>query len=360
ERFNTEVRLKVEALLKQELEADRVDSSVRLDESPLAQVHLIVRPRPGAQVQVDEERLERMLADVVRNWLDDLRDELVMVHGEADGMELFEKFGRPLGTAYIQDATPAVAAADVSHLASLGEGVDLRPRLYRAPANGEGAGKLRLKLFTADRDLPLSDVLPMMENMGLRVIAEHLNRITADGRALFIQDFEVEATGEIDLDSLAPVFEDAFVRLWRGEAENDGFNKLILGAGLDWRQVSMLRAYCKYLLQIEAPFSQAYMEQTLIRYPLLARLLVELFEARFAPEGRDTETARLRAQFNLLAGGDTVAMAALKPVADGRRLARDGRQEKVREALRALLDGVASVDEDRILRSFMCVIDAPL
>src|SRR5690606_310394 len=127
---------------------------------------------------------------------------------------------------------------------------------------------------------------------------------SADGRTLFIQDFEVEAGAEIDLDSMAPEFEDAFVRLWRGEAENDGFNKLILAASLDWRQVSMLRAYCKYLLQIESPFSQAYMEQTLLRYPLVARLLVELFEARFAPKGRDTDAARLRAQFELLAGGD--------------------------------------------------------
>ena len=360
ERFNTEVRLKLEAMLKQELEADRVDSSVRLDESPLAQVHLIVRPRPGAQVQADEARLEKMLADVVRNWLDDLRDELVMVHGEADGMALYEEFGRPLGTAYIQDATPAVAAADVSHLAALRSADDLRPRLYRAPADGQGAGKLRLKLFTADHDLPLSDVLPMMENMGLRVIAEHLNRITADGRALFIQDFEVEAAGEIDLDSLAPVFEEAFVRLWRGDAENDGFNRLILGASLDWRQVSMLRAYCKYLLQIDSPFSQAYMEETLNRYPLLARLLVELFEARFAPEGRDTDVARLRAQFELLAGGDAAAASALKPVADGRRLASQGRQDRVHEALKVLLDRVASLDEDRILRSFIGVIDATL
>ena len=360
ERFNTEVRLKLETMLKKELASDRVDSSVRLDESPLAQVHLIVRPRPGAQVEVDEQRLEKMLADVVRNWLDDLRDELVMVHGEAEGMALFEQFGRPLGTAYIQDATPAVAAADVSHLASLREGVDLRPRLYRAPAEGTGGGKLRLKLFTGDRDLPLSDVLPMMENMGLRVIAEHLNRITADGRSLFIQDFEVEAAGEIDLDATAPEFEEAFVRLWRGEAENDGFNRLVVAASLDWRQVSMLRAYCKYLLQIDSPFSQAYMEQTLVRYPLLARLLVELFEARFAPKGRETPLARLRAQFELLAGADAAAAAALKPVADARRLSRDGRQEKVHEALRALLDRVASLDEDRILRSFMGVIDATL
>src|SRR5699024_8539709 len=140
---------------------------------------------------------------------------------------------------------------------------EVRPRLYRGPDGSEDAGKLRFKLFTMDRDLPLSDVLPMMENMGLRVIAEHLHRVHADERDLYIQDFQVEADGDVELESLAPVCEEAFARLWRGEAENDGFNRLILGAGLDWRQVSMLRAYCKYLLQIESPFSQSYMEETL-------------------------------------------------------------------------------------------------
>ena len=360
DRFNTEMRLKVEAMLKRELEADRVDSSVRLDESPLAQVHLIARPRSGASVKADPERLERMLADIVRNWQDDLRDELVANHGEGEGLALASRFGRALSTAYIEDASAAVAAADVAQLAALRTAEEVRPRLYRGPDGSEDAGKLRFKLFTMDRDLPLSDVLPMMENMGLRVIAEHLHRVHAEERDLYIQDFQVEADGDVDLEGLASVFEEAFARLWHGEAENDGFNRLILGAGLDWRQVSMLRAYCKYLLQIESPFSQAYMEETLNRYPLLARLLVELFEARFAPKGRETATARLRAQFDLLAGSDAAAAAALKPVADARRLARSSRQEAVHEALKTLLDRVASLDEDRILRSFTGAIDATL
>lgn len=360
DRFNTGMRLKVEAMLKHELGADRIDSTVRLDESPLAQVHLIARPRPGVTVQVDPKRLESNLEDIVRNWQDDLRDHLVANHGEGEGLELAKRFGRSLSNAYIERATPAVAATDVAQLALLEAADDLRPWLYRAPEDSGDAGTLRFKLFTRERDLPLSDVLPMMENMGLRVIAEHLHRIEVGKRTLFIQDFAVEAGGELDFASVGPVFEEAFVHAWRGEAENDGFNRLILGAGLDWRQVTMLRAYCKYLLQIEAPFSQAYMEETLNRYPVLARLLVELFEARFAPKGRAADTARLRAQFKTLAQGDEAVEAVLTPVVDARRRARNPRQEVVREALRALLDHVASLDEDRILRSFMGAIDATL
>ncbi len=124
----------------------------------------------------------------------------------------------------------------------------------------------------------------MMENMGLRVISEHPYRIELDGQVSYIQDFEVESTNiNLDVATLDQNFEDAFAQVWRGNAENDGFNRLILAAGMSWRQVAMLRAYSKYLQQVGVPFSQAYVEQTLARYPLLARLLVELFEARFDP-----------------------------------------------------------------------------
>src|SRR5699024_631747 len=114
-------------------------------------------------------------------------------HGEGEGLAMASRFGRALSTAYIEDASPAVAAADVAQLAALRTAEEVRPRLYRSPDGSEDAGKLRFKLFTMDRDLPLSDVLPMMENMGLRVIAEHLHRVHADERDLYIQDFQVEA-----------------------------------------------------------------------------------------------------------------------------------------------------------------------
>ena len=169
-------------------------------------------------------------------------------------------------------------------LSSLKGPADLRINLYRARRNG---GSLRLKFYRLGHDIPLSDALPMMENMGLRVITEHPFRIELGGESdqvAWIQDFEVEAARpDLDVDSLDASFEEAFAQLWRGRAENDGFNRLILGAGLTWRQVAMLRSYGKYLQQVGVPFSQSYVEETFNRYPLLARLMVELFEARFDP-----------------------------------------------------------------------------
>ena len=366
DRFNTDVRLRIEAMLKRVLHGEHVDSSVMLGESPLAQLHLIVRPKTGSDaIQVDNAAIEAELAEIVRNWQDDLREQLVSRNGEERGLALAGSYGRALPTGYIESVSAAVAATDVEHLAALTGPDDLRLSLYRAHS---GEGGLRFKFYRQNDDIPLSDALPMMENMGLRVLSEHPYRIYAGDTLAYIQDFEVEAVAaERDIDSVDENFEEAFAQIWRGNAENDGFNRLILAAGLSWRQVAMLRAYCKYLLQVGVPFSQTYVEETFSRYPLLARLVVELFEARFDPstgiEGKAEVKAgmeRLTRQLESLANGDGALLAALRPVIESRAGKRDVQIAVTRSTLKGLLDRVASLDEDRILRSFIGVIDATL
>lgn len=366
DRFNTDVRLRIEAMLKRELHGEHVDSSVSLGgESPLAQVHLIVRPQSGEAIETDSARIENELSKIVRNWQDDLREKLVARHGEQRGLNLTNTFGRALPAGYIEDVSADVAADDVEHLAALTGPDDLRLSLYRSHG---GEGGLRFKFYRQNDDIPLSDALPMMENMGLRVISEHPYRLNADGRTLFVQDFEVETSiANLDVSSLDANFEEAFAQIWRGNAENDGFNRLILTANLSWRQVSMLRGYCKYLLQVGVPFSQSYVEETLNRYPLLARLLVELFEAKFDPVTGNESKAEIkagmeqfRAQLHALAHGDDATLATLQPAIDARAGKREAQVEATRTALKGLFDRVASLDEDRILRSFIGVIDATL
>src|SRR5690606_34197865 len=364
DRYNTDLRMRVEALLKRALHADHVDTNMQVGESPLAQLHMIVRPRAGEKFELDQAALEAELADIVRNWHDDLRAALVAVHGEHEGLALASRYGRPLPSPYQQEAGTDIAVDDVRHLSSLAGPDDLALSLHRYH---EGVGGLRLKFYRQHNDLPLSDALPMMENMGLRVITEHPYLLQIDGTPTYLQDFEVESVREFDIDAVGHAFEDAFLQVWRGNAENDGFNRLVLGAGLTWRQVAMLRGYCKFLLQVGVPFSQSYVEETFSRYPLLARLLVELFEARFEP-GREKETkaaateaaTRLENQFKQLGGSDVDALKTLRAVVNARGKPRDVQYDAARDTLKALLDRVASLDEDRILRSFMGVIDATL
>ncbi|MCM2335893.1 MAG: NAD-glutamate dehydrogenase [Pseudomonas sp.] len=368
ERFNTDMRLRIEAMLKRVLHSDQVDSSVMLGESPLAQLHLIVRPKSGETVEVDSAAIDAELATIVRNWGDDLRERLVARNGEQRGLALATGIGRALPAGYIENVSADVAATDVEYLDALTGPDDLRLSLYR-----DRDGLLHFKFYRLNDDIPLSDALPMMENMGLRVISEHPYRIqlpAAGGghQVAYIQDFEVEAAKrDLDIDRLDENFEDAFAHIWRGQAENDGFNRLILGANLSWRQVAVLRAYCKYLLQIGVPFSQSYVEQTFACYPLLARLMVELFEARFDPStGKESKaevkagTERFRAQLVALAGGDAAALAAVEPVLEARAGKREAQFDATRAAIKSLLDRVSSLDEDRILRSFMGVIEATL
>lgn len=161
-------------------------------------------------------------------------------------------------------------------------------------------------------------------------------------------------------------FVEAFVRIWDGNAENDGFNGLVLAAGLDWRQVALLRGYCKYLLQTGAPFSQSYVEATFAQYPLLARVLVELFDARFNPTIDDApkrcmdNQPQRRVQLTALADGDTAVLKVLEPMLEASFSDRHVYRDTVHAVLLKLMDRVANVDEDRILRSFVGVIDATL
>ena len=363
DRFNTEIRQRIEALLMRELKGERLDTTIQIGESPLAQLHLIIRPRSGEKVQVEHGALEAELTRIVRNWHDELREKLLAQHGEEQGLRLLQRFGRALPAGYVESVTPELAASDLLQAASLsGDDKDLRLSLYRS-----GEGELRFKLFRLGREIALSDALPMLENLGLRINTEHPYEIeTEDGRVV-IQDFEVvPLAGQVNVEAVRSRFEDAFAAVWRGDAENDGFNRLVMAAGLSWRQVAMLRGYCKYQLQTGVTFSQAYMEETLARYPLIARLLVELFEARFEP-GRDVKADPKTCEALRVSLTEVVPVAEreklatiLEEMGADRALDREAQIDACLDALAITLEKVSSLDEDRILRGFMTAINATL
>ncbi len=374
DRFNTDNRNRIAALLTDALHGDRVDMTFHVGESSLAQMHLLVRCKPGADIDIDVEELEAQIARVVRNWRDELRDELVAANGDEEGMRLAARYVATLPASYVEAVTPAGAVADLRQIECLRGPFDLEQRLYRDPNN---AAALRFKLLRNGDAIHLSDALPMMENMGLRVVAEHPYEINLGGgregsEIVNIQDFEVQTAAEVDIAAVGAAFEEAFEHIWAGTAESDGFNRLLLTARLSWRQIAMLRGYCKYLLQTGVPFSQTYMETTLNRYPLIARLLVELFESRFDPthsagadgKGSIDEAARekLRAELDAITP-ETVKHAAgtlIEEVAYARGLDRDAQIDACMDALAIMLEEVSSLDEDRILRSYMGVIGATL
>ena len=368
ERFNTSVRERIENMLRDALHGEQIDSSVLMGEAALARLHIVVRPKIGDHVSYDAAALEQSVAAIVRNWHDDLRDALVKLMGDHDGVVLANRYGKALPAGYVEDVLPAAAAEDVRQLALLKGDDAVRMSFYHPEQRPE---ELRFKVYRSGADIALSEVLPQLENLGLRVLTEHVYDVKTGGTPLFIQDFEVQPVGNLtfSVEQVGSLFEDAFEQIWRVNAENDGFNRLVLGAKLSWRQVAMLRGYCKYLLQTGVAFSQNYMEDAFNRYPAIAGLLVELFLAKFDPRREELGAVELKNARAALAG----EMQALIPesvrqahpaLIDGLVAALEQpRAEQIKaieEAIGVLLENVSSLDDDRILRSFVALIRGTL
>jgi glutamate dehydrogenase len=244
--------------------------------------------------------------------------------------------------------------------------------LYR-PRKSRG-GIIRLKIFRKDTPIPLSNVLPMLENLGLHIVNERPYELRTPGeQRLWIQDFDmIPAVGrKLDLDIIRDLFKEAFEKTLRGEADSDGFNYLVIASQMNWRQVKVLRAYCKYLLQTGVPFSMNYMAETLARHPAIARLLVELFEALFDPSMDDESdfrkelaSKRLGRRFKVLLkdelAADRVLLDFISELVAARGKNRELLITAIKRVFRRALESVSSLDEDRILFAFYQVIKATL
>ncbi len=328
DRFNTETRELIAELLRDGFGGTQVDWALYLSESLLVRVHYIVHLPPDAPTGYDVSELEARIVHATRAWTDDLRDALVEEHGEELAAQLYKRYASAFPAGYRADWVARSAVADIARLDELvaGEGSGPIISLYR-PLE-VAADVVRCKLFSA-AGVSLSDVLPTFENMGARVIDEHPYEITPTGSGpLWIYDFGLRGAAQ-DVEAVRDAFQDTFLGVWRGELENDGFNALVIRAGLTGREITILRGIAKYLRQAGIAFSDRYMEQTLLAHPEIAALLVRMFVARLDP--RDRESG-----------------------------AREALAQGVEEALEHAIDEVASLDQDRILRSFLAVVRAIL
>lgn len=280
--FNSELRRAFQDVLSEAFHSKQITFSTFFSESILARIHFMVRLNPDEQEEFDLKAIEQKLAEVGRSWIDDLEHLFSEGFGEERGNQLFKHYKEAFQTAYIANYTPRTALFDIKHVEKLSDKNPLGMNFYR-PLD-EFSDNYRLKIYRHDHTIPLSDVLPILENFGLRAISERPYLLTsADGRETWINDFSLQYNhpSEFDLDDRKELFQQAFTRIWFGTAENDGFNKLILAAGLDWSQVMVLRAYAKYFKQIGFTFSQDYIESALNNNASIARKLVCLFEVRF-------------------------------------------------------------------------------
>lgn len=328
ERFSRELRDKVTEELKRLCNGISVERTVDFLREGLARIHCIIRIPQGTRLGMTEGQVEERLLTVTRSWSDQLR---AILHEEGEeGAALSMRYADAFPVGYQEQITPMEAAADIHYLAQLSEQQPVLPSLC-VSEEGSLACPTCLRLFSQGKPLALSEILPLLENFGLRVISQEPSRITLrEGKYQWVQSFTISVKGDC---ALGPVqqkrfFEEAFLACWQGQTENDGLHRLVLLAGLNARQIVCLRTLTRYLVQTELPFSQGYMEQLLADHASIARLLVQLFENRFEPGAKDTQRQQ-----------------------EGMALA---------QALDHELDQVASLDGDRVLRAFLSVVRAGL
>ena len=328
DRYNTDVRLAVQKVLIEATGGESIEYTARVGESLLARLHVVIG-MPGGQSlpDLDLSALQDEIAAAIRDWADEFDAALVEAVGEERAASLARRYRGAFSDGYREDFSPRVGVTDVVALEALDDSDDLSVTLYHPPSLAPDAR--RFKIYRTGPELALTQVLPILTGLGVDVDDEWPYDIErADGTTASIYDFglRVPAASMLSTPADRSRFEQTFVAVWEAAAENDGFNSLVVLAGMTWRECAVLRAYAKYLRQIGSAFSQPYIEQTLREHPHLAADLVRLFEAMLAPHVRDRDAA---------------VTAAMQRLEDG-------------------LDRVAGLDQDRILRSILQLVQATL
>jgi len=328
DRYNTETRQKIESILVDIFKAKNVEFSVQLSESILARLHFIIHSAKGCCVEYDAAEIEEQIIEALADWNDELQEELHNYHGEAKGYQLFNNYYEGFSAAYREDISSRTALLDIEKVEYLIANNSEAESLLYSPLTASAKKTLRFKLFSKGQ-ATLSKSLPMLENMGVKVCDERPYEIIKKGCSdvFWMHDFSLMLDVEINLlnlKNLQPCFEETFEQCWFGKIENDGFNQLVLRAGISWQEVNVFRAYFFYLRQIGMAFSQLYVETVLANNPDVVRLLTHYFIQRFDPSLKQQENS----------------------------------SRELYKTLEQAIDQVKSLDEDKILRRYLNLIQA--
>lgn len=329
ERYNTQLRKDTQDLLQKSFNSDKtVEFTTYFSESVYARTHYIARVEDN-NAEFNVKDIEKNIIELTKSWNDRLAATIRTNHGEAAGKALEKKYHNAFSRSYTEENLPSAALVDIEKLELLSEEHTLDMLFYRPQEEGLDSQTVKLKLFHRHEPIHLSAVLPMLENFGLRVIDESPYRITCSGGNInWVMDFSMlhSNSEQMDMEQAQTLFQDAFAKVWHNLLEDDPFNRLVLGAGLTGRSVTILRAYAKYMRQTGSSFSISYMANTLANYPHIAKLLIALFGQRFDP--------------------------AIK---------RNNKKETALvDDINGHLDQVSNLDDDRIIRRYMDMILATL
>jgi glutamate dehydrogenase len=329
ERYNTQLRKETQRLLKRSFNAKGdVEFNTYFSESVYARTHYIARV-DNNNLEFDVNEIEKNLIELTKTWQDKLNSKIVSVYGDEQGKEIAQKYDNAFSRSYAEQNLPSVALVDIQRLELLSAEKALDILFYRPQEEITESNIVKLKLYHKNETIHLSDVLPILENFGLRVVDESPYRVTNEkGGISWIMDFTMiyKTSGNFDMEKSQELFHNAFTATWDGDLEDDGFNRLILGAGITGRRVTVVRAYAKYMRQIGSSFSIDYIANTMASYPDIAKLLIDLFHQKFSPNIRRNKS----------------------------------KVESIQTNVMNKLDSVSNLDDDRIIRRYLDLLNATL
>lgn len=316
----------VQTLLSNTFDALDISSMTRVSEAALARVHIVAKVNPRKRLSYDEDALEKRVIELTKSWQDGFYEQALIRFGDEEGRHYFKKYMDAFAVGYKDTFSATVAVEDIEQIEKLSQEQKLRIVFYR-PA-GASNQIIGFKLYNLHHPLSLSDIVPMLENMGLRVEEEQPYRITRQDHTVWINDYSMKYAKEpkFEMDRVKLIFQEAFLKIWEGEVENDALNRLVLEAELTWREISVLRGYMKYFRQIGFTFSEQYIATTLLKNHAITKLLVQYFTVKFVPNAQAVEH-----KLQELAGAIEIA-----------------------------LEKVTILDEDRIIRRYLNLIQATL
>lgn len=328
--YSTVLRNQVQLVLEKTFNGLDTEFITHFSESVLARTYFVIRVDPDQPLEWDERSLQNQVEDTSRAWDEELHSALVEGCGEEQGNRYASLYRGAFSSAYKEHFPASSAVYDIQRLAELDNGKSLAMSFYRLLE--ESGGQLRFKLLAKGNSLVLSDIIPILENLGMRVLGEHPYEVSrSDGQSFWLHDFTLiyNNAETVDLQDVKQIFQEAFAAIWDGHAESDEFNRLVIGGKLSWHEVALLRAYTRYNRQLRFDFSQPYIADTLARHLQVTKLLVALFRARFEPARQTSDKV------------DALAKRLETSVADA-------------------LEQVDNLNDDRILRRLLDLIKATL
>ena len=295
-------------------------------EGPLVRVHFIIGRSEGETPNPPRSLLEDEVAAIVRTWSDRLESVVALVYDTEPAQTVLARYRGSFSAGYQEAYSAETAVGDIRVIENLTSEKPVGIDFYRR--TGEPGTSANLKVWSAGRPIPLSERVPVLENMGFKVVDERTFRIDPAGdetREIWLHDMLLERDdgGAIDLDALTQRLQAAFLAVIGGDAENDGFNALVLAAGLPWRDIALLRTIARFLRQARIAYSQDYLWTTLRKHAGIAERINALFHVKFDPK-LDISIEE-----------------------------RSARQAAIVAEIETALGEVASLDEDVILRRFV-------